>query len=106
MTAELEMSLTDKLLESRRSPETLLARIVELKDRNKVLEDACEILRKQNIRMFRQIFSDGKPKQEESDITDETIPEKFDENVAELTKAMSERFKDEDPEEFFRNLRE
>lgn len=30
MTAELEMSLTDKLLESRRSPETLLARIAEL----------------------------------------------------------------------------
>jgi len=42
----------------------------------------------------------------ERDITDETIPERFDENVAELTKAMSERFKDENPEEFFRNLRE
>jgi len=30
MTAELEMSLTDKLLESKQSPETLLARIATL----------------------------------------------------------------------------
>lgn len=42
----------------------------------------------------------------EAGIHDETVPEKFDENVAELTKAMSERFKDENPEEFFRNLRD
>jgi len=38
-------------------------------------------------------------------IIDKTEPEKFDENIAALTKAMSDRFKDEDPEEFFRNLR-
>lgn len=38
-------------------------------------------------------------------IIDKTEPEKFDENIAALTKAMSERFKDEDPEEFFRNMR-
>ena len=38
-------------------------------------------------------------------IIDKTEPEKFDENIAALTKVMSERFKDEDPEEFFRNMR-
>lgn len=30
----------------------------ELKERNKVLEDACEILREQNERMYEQIFSE------------------------------------------------
>lgn len=44
--------------------------------------------------------------EKERDVTDETVPEKFEENVAELQKMMSARFKDEDPEEFFRNLRE
>lgn len=39
-------------------------------------------------------------------VIDKTKPEKFDENIVAMTKAMSERFKDEDPEEFFRNLRD
>ena len=37
----------------------LIARIDELKDHNKVLEDVCEILRKENSRLFQQVWADG-----------------------------------------------
>ena len=39
----------------------MCARIDKLTAENKVLEDACEILRKENRRLFSQVFSDGKP---------------------------------------------
>ena len=39
----------------------MCARIDKEKKANKVLEDAFEILRKQNQRLFWQVFSDGKP---------------------------------------------
>ena len=39
----------------------LKKRISELEERNEVLEDACEILRKQNDRLYEQVFSDNKP---------------------------------------------
>ncbi len=41
MNAEYEMSLTDKLLESRQSPETLLARIAELEKVGEELAQAA-----------------------------------------------------------------
>lgn len=39
--------------------EKMCARIDKLKEENKVLEDTCEILRKQNKRLFSQVFSDA-----------------------------------------------
>ena len=41
----------------------------------------------------------------EAGIYDETVPEKFDENVAELQKEFSMRFENESPVEFFRTVR-
>ena len=41
----------------------------------------------------------------EAGIYDETVPEKFDENVAELQKEFSMRFENESPVEFYRTIR-
>lgn len=41
--------------------ELLEKRIAKLKAENETLKTACDILRKQNQRLFAQVFSDGKP---------------------------------------------
>jgi chromosome segregation ATPase len=41
--------------------ELLEKRIAKLKAKNETLKTACDILRKQNQRLFSQVFSDGKP---------------------------------------------
>lgn len=52
--AELEERIEIMKLENRKSHGC----IAELKEYNKVLEDACEILRKRNTRLYAQLFSD------------------------------------------------
>ena len=43
----------------------LTARIDKLKEVNKVLEDTCEILRKENKRLFSKVFSNAYRKERE-----------------------------------------
>ncbi len=43
----------------------LEAENADLRDCIEIMEDACDILRKENFRLFQQIFADEKLKQEE-----------------------------------------